>query len=139
MCLCLCIYNSFRLKIMIKITFIDDFLWASTVGSSVVKSLPAMQETRKTRLWSLGLEEPLEEEMAPPSSILAGKISWTEKTGRLQSIASQRARYDWVTALQQHWLFFIYLWLSSNWFHPHIAPSSRNDYYAYFADKETED
>ena len=35
---------------MIKITFIDDFLWASTVGSSVVKSLPAMQETRKTRL-----------------------------------------------------------------------------------------
>ena len=35
---------------------------------------------------SLGQEDPLEEKMATHSSILAGKIPWTEKPGRLQSM-----------------------------------------------------
>ena len=49
-------------------------------GGSVVKNLPAIQET-----WvrSLGQEDPLEEEMASHSSILAWRISWTEEPGRL--------------------------------------------------------
>ena len=34
---------------------------------------------------SLFQEDPLEEEMATQSSILAWKISWTEEPGRLQS------------------------------------------------------
>ena len=38
----------------------------------------------------LGQEDPLEEEMATHSGILAWKIPWTEKPGRLQSIGSQR-------------------------------------------------
>ena len=38
-----------------------------------VKNLPAMQETQATQVRSLGQEEPLEEEMAPHSSILAWK------------------------------------------------------------------
>ena len=48
----------------------------------MVKSLPAKQET-----WvqSLGWEDPLEEEMATHSSILAMEISWTGKPGRLYS------------------------------------------------------
>ena len=33
---------------------------------------------------SLGQEDPLEEEMATHSSILAWKIPWTEEPGRLQ-------------------------------------------------------
>ena len=33
----------------------------------------------------LGGEDPLEEEMSPHSSILAGRISWTEEPGGLQS------------------------------------------------------
>ena len=33
---------------------------------------------------SLGWEDPLEEEMVTYSSILAWKIPWTEKPGRLQ-------------------------------------------------------
>ena len=47
-------------------------------GGSVVKNLPAMQET-----WvrSLGWEDPLEEEMATHSSILAWRIPWTEESG----------------------------------------------------------
>ena len=57
----------------------------------MVKNLPAMQET-----WvqSLGQEDPLEKEMATHSSILAWRIPWTEESGGLQSIESQRVRYD---------------------------------------------
>ena len=40
---------------------------------------------------SLGQEDPLEE-MATHSSVLAWRIPWTEKPGRLQSMGSQRVR-----------------------------------------------
>ena len=42
----------------------------------------------------LGLEDPLEEEMATHSSILAWKIPWTEESGRLWSVGSQRVGHD---------------------------------------------
>ena len=38
-----------------------------------------MQETQEMRVQSLGLEDPLEKEMAACSSILAWKIPWTEE------------------------------------------------------------
>ena len=50
-----------------------------------------MQETQETQVQSLGLEDPLEKEMANHSSILAWKIPWTEEAGGLQSKGSQRA------------------------------------------------
>ena len=45
-----------------------------------------------TEIWvkSLGWEDPLEDGMAIHSSILAWRIPWTEKPGRLQSMGSQR-------------------------------------------------
>ena len=46
---------------------------------------------------SLGQEDPLEKEMAIHSSIVAGIIPWTEETGVLQSMGSQRAGHDGVT------------------------------------------
>ena len=46
----------------------------------MVKSLPAVQETQDQ---SLGQEDPLEKEMATPSSILAWRIPWTEEPDRL--------------------------------------------------------
>ena len=61
-------------------------LFEGFLGDSVVKSLPAVQETQ---VQSLGLEDPLEKEMATLSSILAWKIPWTEEPGRLQSMESQ--------------------------------------------------
>ena len=59
--------------------------------AQTVKRLPAMQETQ---VRSLDWEDPLEKEMATHSSILAWKIPWTEETGRLQSMGSQRVRHD---------------------------------------------
>ena len=41
--------------------------------------------------WSLGLEDPLEEEMATHSSILAWEILWTKNPGWLQSLRSQKS------------------------------------------------
>jgi len=40
---------------------------------------------------SLSLEDPLEKGMATHSSILAWRISWTEKSGRLQSMGSRES------------------------------------------------
>ena len=41
-----------------------------------------------------GLRDPLEEEMAPHSSILAWEIPWTEEPGGLQSLGSQRVGHN---------------------------------------------
>ena len=59
--------------------------------AQMVKSLPAMQETR---VRSLGQEDPLEKEMVTHSSIPAWKIPQTEEPDGLQSMESQRARHD---------------------------------------------
>ena len=39
----------------------------------------------------LGLEDPLEKEVAPHSSILSWRIPWTEEAGGLQSMGSQKS------------------------------------------------
>ena len=57
--------------------------------SQQIKNLPAMQETKEMRVRSLGQEDPLEEEMATRSSILAWEIPWTEDPGGLQPMGSQ--------------------------------------------------
>jgi len=92
-------------------------------GDSVVKNLPAMQETPETWVRSLDWEDPLEEEMATHSCIPASaercqdtkmdqgealpwqssqsggwggqRIPWEEESGGLQSIVWQRVRHDW--------------------------------------------
>ena len=60
--------------------------------AQMIKNPPAMQETR---IRSLGCEDPLEEETAIHSSILAWRIPWTEEP--VQSMGSQRVGYDCVT------------------------------------------
>ena len=59
--------------------------------AQVVKNLSAMQET-----WvrSMDGDDSVEKEMATHSSILAWRMTWTEKPGVLQSIGSQRIGYD---------------------------------------------
>jgi len=49
---------------------------------------------QETQLLSLGQEDPLEEEMATHSSVLAWGIPRTEEPGRLQSMGSQGVRQD---------------------------------------------
>ena len=65
-------------------------LGASLVAQTI-RDLPVMQET-----WveSLGWEDPLEEERATHTSILAWKIPKTEEPGRLQATGLQRVGHD---------------------------------------------
>ena len=46
------------------------------------------------RVRSLGQEDPLEEEMATHSKILAWSIPWTNEPDGLQSMGSQRIRHN---------------------------------------------
>ena len=62
---------------------------------SVVKKLPAVQESQERQVWSLGWEDSLEEGMAARSSIRAQKIPWTEEPGGLQCMGSQSTRHEW--------------------------------------------
>ena len=50
----------------------------------VVKNLPAKAEAIKTRVQSLGWEDPLKEGVATHSSILAWRVPWTGKPGSPQ-------------------------------------------------------
>ena len=56
-----------------------------------------MQEAQETWVLSLGQEDPLEEEMATPSSILAWKIPWAEEPDGLPSVGLKRVKHDWET------------------------------------------
>ena len=59
--------------------------------AQTVKNLSAKQEIQVP---SLGLEDPLEKEMATYSSTLARRIPWREEPVRLQSMGSQRVGHD---------------------------------------------
>ena len=63
----------------------------ASLVAQLVKNPPAIQETL---VRSLGWEDPLEKGKATHSSILAWRIPWTEKPGRLQSMGLQRVRHD---------------------------------------------
>ena len=77
--------------------------------AQAVKNPPAMQERKKTQVWSPGWEDLLQEGMATHSSILAWKIPWTEEPDRLQSMGSQRVRHYWATSLSlfNEWLILL--------------------------------
>ena len=66
-------------------------LQETSLVAQMVKNLPAVQET-----WvrSLGQDNPLEKGMATHSSILAWRIPWTKKLGKLQSMGSQRIGHN---------------------------------------------
>ena len=49
---------------------------------------------QETRVQSLGLEDPVEKEMATHSSIVALEIPWTEEPGGLQSMVLQELDSD---------------------------------------------
>ena len=56
----------------------------------MAQTVKRLSTTRKTRVRSLGREDPLEKETAIHSSTLAWKIPWTEEPGGLQSMGSHR-------------------------------------------------
>ena len=76
---------------LLRLLRLNTFFIEASLVAQTVKRLTAMQET-----WirSLGWEDPLKEEMATHSSILAWKIPWTEEPCRLQPMGLQRVGHD---------------------------------------------
>ena len=74
--------------------------------AQIVKRLPTMRETQ---VRSLGLEDPLEKEMATHSSTLAWKTPWTEERGRLYS-PSGRKESDTTERLHIHFSLSVTSW-----------------------------
>ena len=72
-----------------KIRNLHDKL--ASLVTQMVKNLPAVQETQ---VRSLSQEDPLEEEMATHSSILAWRIPWTEEPCGLQSMGLKRGGHN---------------------------------------------
>ena len=68
-------------------------VWVSSVAQKSRIRLP-MQEMQETGVGFLSQENPLEKEMTTHSSILAWEIPWTEESGGLLSMGSQRVRHD---------------------------------------------
>ena len=101
-------------------------MWYDISGASLVaqsfKNLPTVQETQVP---SLGWDDLLEKGMATRSRILAWEIPWTEESGGLQSIGSQRVRHDWSNLAHLHtnamwkrcgglWVLRTYGWVFSS-------------------------
>ena len=84
---CVCLYSWYTHPYAIAV-------WTSQVAQTV-KNPPTMPETQEIWAWSLGWEDPLEEEIATQSSILAWRIPWAEEPGGLQFIGSQRVGHNW--------------------------------------------
>ena len=57
---------------------------------------------QETQVQSLGWEDPLEENMATHSSILAWEISWTDEPGGLQFVRSQGGGHDKQLGVHTH-------------------------------------
>ena len=68
-----------------------ELLFQNSLVAQRLKRLPPMQETQ---IRSLGWEDPPEKEMVTHYNIIAWRILWTEKPGRLQSMGLQRVRHD---------------------------------------------
>ena len=64
-------------------------MWASLVAQWYRICLP-MQETQ---VQSLDQEDPLEEDIAAHSSILAWRVLWTEEPGRIWSAGLRKVRH----------------------------------------------
>ena len=83
------IVSGLTFRSLIHFEFI--FVYVTSLVAQMVKRLST---TWETWVQSLGLEDPLEKEMATHSSTLAWKIPWTEERGRLRSMVSQRVGHN---------------------------------------------
>ena len=78
--------------------WVSRFSWAAWSSAFMRHLSPKAWErdhifkAKETKLRSLGWEDPLEEEMATHSSILAWEIPWTEEPGGLQSMRRSQTR-----------------------------------------------
>ena len=100
----------------LQIAQLPSFSWLNNIhintcmgfpGGSAVRNPPAVQEMQ---IPSLSLEDPLEEEMATHSSVLARKFPWTEELGGLQ-----RVWHHWATEHTHKYILSIIIMMQYTW------------------------
>ena len=91
---------------------IDDI--KTDVRQWIDRQKTPMQKTQETQLRSLGWDNPLKEEMATYSSILAWKIPQIEEPGRLQPVGSQRIGYTHTHTHTHTHLFYSWKFIPLN-------------------------
>ena len=87
----------FSVHVSLNFTYLNVYSIQNSSGflvGQLVKCLPANARDIGDGVESLDQEDPLEEEMATHSSILAWETPWPEEPGRLQSIRSQRVEHN---------------------------------------------
>ena len=95
----MCWRGKTRCTVRILPVFIPTY--SSSRASQVV--LMGKKHRRQERHgFDLGWEDPLKEEMAMHSGILAWRIPWTEESGGLQSVGSERVRHNWSDLAHMH-------------------------------------
>ena len=67
-----------------------------------------MQQMQETEVQSLGWEDPLAQEMATLSTILAQKMPWTEEPCRVQPMGSQGIRQDGAAEHMHIWIYKVF-------------------------------
>ena len=135
LCKSLSVYT-LQYKLRLCISVISTLaLSRDSLVAQTVKNVPAMW---KTQVWSLGWEDPMEEEMITHSNILAWRNTWMEEPSELQSMRLQRVRHDWGTSFfasvwdecncEVVWTFsdiaFLWDW-NENWLFPVLWPLQR--------------
>ena len=75
--------------------------WASQMAQSSRIHL-TMQQPQEMQVWSLGWEDPPEEETVTQSCILAWEIPWTEESDGLQTMGSRKVRHQWAHIEHKH-------------------------------------
>ena len=86
------------------------------LSGSVIKNLPAKQETQETWVQSLGQEDPVQKEMATHSNIPAWEIPWTEEPGGLSSKGLQSR-----TQFKRLNHYHSYLWENQTTHHSYLV------------------
>ena len=92
----------------LAIHFLYDIIYVSMPFSQLIAPPPSPTESKRLFYTSVSLLlSPIELAMAPHSSALAWKITWTEEPCRLQSMGSLRVRHNWASSLSvftfMHW------------------------------------
>ena len=87
------IVHSTAVNVEVRVSFQTVF-FSGYIISLVAQMVKSLSAVRETWVLCLGWEDPLEKGMATHSSILAWRIPWTEESGGLQSMGSQRVGHD---------------------------------------------
>ena len=87
-------------------------------GTSGKVSAYQCRRLKESWVQSLGWEDPMEEDMATHSSILAWRIPWTEGWAMVQRVAKSQTRLKWPSIAHMQGISKVFQYMKINWYIP---------------------